>query len=61
MRRGDLNDAKWEQLRPFLPVSNRRCERRPNHWQVIDDILHRVRTGVRWHDLPERVGAWKTV
>lgn len=25
------------------------------------DILHRVRTGVQWRDLPERFGPWKTV
>ncbi|MER7955800.1 transposase [Streptomyces sp. NPDC096030] len=29
--------------------------------QAIDGILHRVRTGVQWHDLPERFGPWKTV
>jgi transposase len=28
---------------------------------VIDGILHRVRTGVQWRDLPERFGPWKTV
>jgi hypothetical protein len=28
---------------------------------VIDGILHRVRTGVHWRDLPERFGPWKTV
>jgi transposase len=28
---------------------------------VINGILHRVRTGVHWRDLPERFGPWKTV
>lgn len=27
---------------------------------MIDGILHRVRTGVPWRDLPERFGPWKT-
>uniref|UniRef100_UPI00167D5A2A IS5 family transposase n=1 Tax=Streptomyces griseosporeus TaxID=1910 RepID=UPI00167D5A2A len=27
MGRDDLSDAEWERLRPFLPVSNRRCGR----------------------------------
>lgn len=54
-------DAEWERLRPFLPVSNRRCGRWRDHRQVIDGILHRVRTGVQWRDLPERFGPWKTV
>lgn len=61
MGRGDLTDAEWERLRPFLPVSNQRCGRWRDHRQVIDGILHRVRTGVQWRDLPERFGPWKTV
>ncbi|WP_406073119.1 IS5 family transposase [Streptomyces virginiae] len=61
MGRGDLSDAEWERLQPFLPVSNRRCGRWRDHRQVIDGILHRVRTGVQWRDLPERFGPWKIV
>ncbi|MFF0049797.1 IS5 family transposase [Streptomyces sp. NPDC005498] len=61
MGRGDLTDAEWEWLRPFLPVSNGRCGRWRDHRQVIDGILHRVRTGVQWRDLPERFCPWKTV
>ncbi|WP_389374501.1 IS5 family transposase [Streptomyces sp. NPDC002659] len=61
MGRGDLTDAEWERLWPFLPVSNGRCGRWRDHRQVIDGILHRVRTGVQWRDLPERFGPWKTV
>lgn len=61
MGRGDLTDAEWERLCPFLPVSNGRCGRWRDHRQVIDGILHRVRTGVQWRDLPERFGPWKTV
>ncbi|WP_399220739.1 IS5 family transposase [Streptomyces sp. T12] len=61
MGRGDLTDAEWERLRPFLPVSNGRCGRWRDHRQVIDGILHRVRTGVQWRGLPERFGPWKTV
>lgn len=61
MGRGDLTNAEWERLRPFLPVSNGLCGRWRDHRQVIDGILHRVRTGVQWRDLPERFGPWKTV
>ncbi|MFE8938620.1 IS5 family transposase [Streptomyces sp. NPDC007872] len=60
MGRGDLSDAEWRRLRPFLPVSNGRRGRWWDHRQVIDGILHRVRTGVQWQDLPERFGPWKT-
>ncbi|WP_442819822.1 IS5 family transposase [Streptomyces sp. NBC_00841] len=61
MGRGDLTDAEWERLRPFLPVGNGRCGRWRDHRQVIDGILHRVRTSIHWRDLPERFGPWKTV
>ncbi|WP_455907550.1 IS5 family transposase [Streptomyces mirabilis] len=61
MGRGDLTDQEWERLRRFLPVSNGRCGRWRDHRQVINGILHRVRTGVPWRDLPERFGPWKTV
>ncbi|MBE1594448.1 transposase [Streptomyces stelliscabiei] len=52
---------EWERLEPFLPVSNGRCGRWRDHRQVIDGILHRVRTGVQWRDLPEGYGPWRTV
>jgi transposase len=61
MGRGELSDAEWERLQPFLPVSNRRCGRWRDQRQVVNGILHRVRTGVQWRDLPERFGPWKTV
>lgn len=61
MGRGELSDAEWERLQPFLPVSNRRCGRWRDHRQVVNGILHRVRTGVQWRDLPARFGPWKTV
>ncbi|MFJ9811919.1 transposase [Streptomyces sp. NPDC101158] len=48
-------------MRPFLLVSNGRCGRWRDHRQVIDGILHRVRTGAQWRALPERFGPWKTV
>ncbi|MEV0533096.1 transposase [Kitasatospora sp. NPDC050463] len=55
--RGDLTDAEWARLEPLLPVSNGRCGRWRDHQQVINGVLHRVRTGVQWRDLPERFGA----
>lgn len=61
MGRGDLTDTEWERLRPFLPVGNRRCGRWRDRRQVIDGILHRVRTVVHWRDLPERFGPWRSV
>ncbi|MFB8172720.1 transposase [Kitasatospora purpeofusca] len=58
--RGDLTDSGLA-LEPLLPVSNGCCGRWRDHRQVINGVLHRVRTGVQWPDLPERFGPWKTV
>ncbi|MEV5341180.1 IS5 family transposase [Streptomyces sp. NPDC052676] len=61
MRRSDLAEAEWARIEPFLPGSDGRCDRWRNHRQVIDGILYRVRTSVRWRDLPSRFGPWETV
>ncbi|GAB7106555.1 hypothetical protein JCM4814A_48690 [Streptomyces phaeofaciens JCM 4814] len=42
-------------------MGNNRCGRWRDHRQVVNGILHRVRTGVQWRDLPKRFGPWKTV
>ncbi|MFD0399942.1 IS5 family transposase [Kitasatospora sp. NPDC127121] len=59
--RGDLTDAQWERIEPLLPVSSGRCGRWRDHRQVVNGVLHRIRTGVPWRDLPDRYGPWKTV
>ncbi|WP_319054766.1 IS5 family transposase [Streptomyces europaeiscabiei] len=59
--RGDLSDAQWARIEPLLPASSRRCGRWRDHRQVVNGILHRIRTGVPWRDVPDRYGPWKTV
>ncbi|MGX1887597.1 transposase [Streptomyces sp. NPDC055287] len=54
--RGDLTEAEWRRLEPFLPVGNNRCGRWRNHRQVVNGILHRVRTGVQWRACPNAMG-----
>lgn len=61
MGRGDLTNAEWVRLEPHLPVSGLRGGRWNEHRRVISGILFRVRTGIPWRDLAERLGSWKTV
>ncbi|MGW8353301.1 IS5 family transposase [Streptomyces wedmorensis] len=61
MGRGDLTNAEWELLESFLPCGGTRGGRWSDHRRVINGVLYRVRTGVRWRDLPERFGPWETV
>lgn len=59
--RGVPTEAEWRRLEPLRPTGTNRCGRWRDHRQVVNGILHRVRTGVQWRDLPERYGPWKTV
>ncbi|MFE7709309.1 transposase [Streptomyces sp. NPDC057486] len=53
--------VRTSRRQPFLPVNNGWCGRLRDHRQVIDRVLHRVRTGIQWRDLSDRLGPWKSV
>ena len=47
-RRYEIDDAQWEQIKPFLGVIHQR--------KLGDRIMH---TGAPWRDLPEYYGPWE--
>ncbi len=59
--RHDLTDEEWALLEPLLPLGGGPGRPWADHRTVVNGILHRVRAGVPWRDLPERFGKWKTV
>jgi transposase len=60
MARGDVTDAEWELIRPFLPVSA--IGRLPRSLRAqFNGVVYHFRTGSQWRDLPERHGNWNTV
>ncbi|MFH8368639.1 IS5 family transposase [Streptomyces sp. NPDC018031] len=62
MSRGDLTDAQWARLEPWLPTGKK--PGRPPRWirrKLIDGIRWRTRTGAPWRDVPERYGPWGRV
>jgi transposase len=60
MRRGDVTDAEWELIEPFVPVAaGGRLPRRLR--DQFNGALWRFRTGSPWRDLPGRYGPWQTV
>lgn len=61
LRRHELTDEEWARLAPLLPVDVRQGRRWADHRRVVNGVLHRVRAGCPWRDLPERYGPWKTV
>lgn len=60
MARGDVTDAEWELIRPFLPVAA--IGRLPRSLRAqFNGVIYHFRTGSQWRDLPERYGNWNTV
>ncbi|MFE7095196.1 transposase [Streptomyces erythrochromogenes] len=55
-----LADAQWARIEPLLPDRTpRRGGRWRDHWQVIDAIAFKYRTGTPWMDLTEHFGSWE--
>lgn len=57
-----LRDDQWERLREFVP-GGRKGKRGPRSdgRRFIDALLWVGRSGGRWRDLPEKLGAYQTV
>ncbi|MFF4426707.1 transposase [Streptomyces sp. NPDC001549] len=60
IRRHELTDAEWELPAPPIPSAGRGRPRAEDR-RVINGMVHKIRTGVSWRDLPERYGPWKTL
>lgn len=62
MRRYELKDDQWDQIKDFLPG---------REWQVggtakdkrlfVEAVLYRHRKGIKWRDLPVCYGKWKII
>ncbi|MER8001594.1 transposase [Streptomyces sp. NPDC095613] len=57
--RGDLSDAEWELVEPFLPVGERGPV--PDLRRQFNGAMWRFRAGRPRRDLPEEYGSWSTV
>ncbi len=47
-----LSDDQWEVLAPLLPPQPRTGRQREHDRQVLNSVLYRLKTGVRYKDLP---------
>src|SRR5579884_999273 len=60
----DLTDEQWQVLDPLIGELPRRPDGRGRPWrgsrEVLNGILWILRTGARWHDLPERYSPYQT-
>ena len=60
--RYELSEAQWERIRDFLPGRREHVGRTAADNRVfVNGVLWVLRSGARWHDLPERYGKYKSV
>lgn len=61
MDRSPLTDARWSLIRRFLLTDRRHGGRPPHdHRRRLDAILHVLRAGCPWRDLPPAFGSWRS-
>jgi putative transposase len=60
--RYELSDGQWERIQGFLPGRKESVGRTAVDNRVfVNGVLWILRSGARWHDLPERYGKYKSV
>jgi putative transposase len=58
----DLTDAEWRVVAPHLPAASARGRPRVHSYrEILDAILHLLRSGCAWRLLPHEFPPWRTV
>jgi transposase len=61
-KRYELTNAQWERIAALLPGKAGDPGRTAaDNRLFVNGVLWVLRSGARWHDLPERYGKWKSV
>jgi transposase len=62
VKRYELTDAQWQRIEALLPGKAGDPGRTAaDNRLFVNGVLWVLRSGARWHDLPERYGKWKSV
>ncbi len=60
--RYELSEAQWRRLEPLLPDRSGTVGRpAEDNRRFVNGVLWVIRSGMRWADLPERYGKYKSV
>ncbi len=60
--RYELSEAQWRRLEPLLPGRSGTVGRpAEDNRRFVNGVLWVIRSGMRWADLPERYGKYKSV
>ena len=61
-KRYELSEQQWARIEGMLPGKRQDPGRSGRDNRVfVHGVLWVLRSGARWHDLPERYGKWKSV
>jgi transposase len=61
VKRYELSDEQYERIRDILPGKATDPGRSAqDNRRFINGVLWVLRSGARWHDMPERHGGWKS-
>lgn len=61
-KRYELSDDQWEKIKALLSGKASDPGRTgSDNRNFVNGVLWILRSGARWHDLPERYGKWKSV
>ena len=62
MRRYEVTDAQWDQIKDLMPKSQGAGRPWSDHRRVVNGMMWILHTGAPWRDLPEETyGPWQTV
>jgi type IV secretion system protein VirD4 len=59
----ELTDEQWERIKHLMPPQQTGKKGKPpkDHRDMLNAILWKARSELKWEDIPERYGSWKTV
>ena len=61
VKRYELSETQWRRIADLLPGKTSDPGRTgADNRLFVNGVLWVLRSGARWHDLPERYGRWKT-
>lgn len=57
-----LNEKMWTKISPLLPSERGRCARpSKSNRLMVEAVIHKLRAGCPWRDLPKEFGPWESV